>query len=495
MSGITNAQKFYVAMAVVGLCTAAVLWEVLQLTKQSEEASAQLKAIASITQRHMESDMMHDAIRGDVLGAILSTKAPDMASAEDAQKDLTEHVENFISNAEGNMNEPGLDAAVKGKYEKLIQDIRNYGVGAGELVGQAAQGQAIDKTELDKFMELFGVLETGMGDVSDSIGAWAEAEQASIADHLAWVSRLAIVISVISLLLTAALPVFVMMMIFRPQSRVLSIFETKVVSAVGMFDSKASEVKSLADNLSGRIQESSMNASTVSDTAQKTSSNTDMVAAAAQEMNSSLGGVTEQVVQARTVVDQTVNELSRVKDISTRLSKSAHNVKEIIGLIDEVANKINLLSLNASIEAARAGDAGRGFAVVAQEVKSLAGQTQSSSQEIVKQINEVTAVSDEVMNVISFFQQSIETIQENVNRINTSITEQSAATNQITSEITENAARAKDIFTAAGSIVSSTGHAMTESDSVKEVADVVALKAREVSAELSSALAMFRQAM
>lgn len=492
---ISNAHKFYIAMAVVALCTTALLYQVIQLTQVSTAASAELKEIALVTQRHMESDMMHDAIRGDVLSGILATKAPEMVDASEVKADFDEHIANFKENAEANMKVEHLDPTVRAKFDVLMQQITSYGDAATTMLAMAMNKETITKENQDAFMTNFKTLETTMGDVSDSIGAWATSAEAGIAEHLGQASKIALGLSILSLLITLVLPVFVLFQIFRPQARVLTMFETTIMSAVGLFDTKANEVKNITDSLATKINDSSTNASNVSSTIKDTSQNADMVAAAAQEMNASLGGVSEQVGQARSAVNNTVAELDRVKGISTRLNNATHNVKEIIGLIDEVANKINLLSLNASIEAARAGDAGRGFAVVAQEVKSLATQTQSSSQEIIKQVNEITAVSEQVMGVITFFQESITSIQTNMERINTSVAEQGTATNQITKEITENASRASSILQASNLIVSSTQDAMEESGTMMAAADSVAHTAKNVSAELSRAIHLMQRAM
>lgn len=93
-----------------------------------------------------------------------------------------------------------------------------------------------------------------------------------------------------------------------------------------------------------------------------------------------------------------INDLNEAVKLSRENIDHMKEVSDVIAgfakVISGIANKTNILSLNASIEAARAGEHGRGFSVVAQEVQSLASQTKNSSSEITTKISEVQKFVD-----------------------------------------------------------------------------------------------------
>lgn len=75
-------------------------------------------------------------------------------------------------------------------------------------------------------------------------------------------------------------------------------------------------------------------------------------------------------------------QMGSIGETVVRLSEHSHAIEEIIATVQDLADQSNLLAVNASIEAARAGDQGKGFAVVAHEIKTLADQSKSATEQI-----------------------------------------------------------------------------------------------------------------
>jgi methyl-accepting chemotaxis protein len=100
------------------------------------------------------------------------------------------------------------------------------------------------------------------------------------------------------------------------------------------------------------------------------------------------------------------------------IAKSASQISQIIGVIDEIAFQTNLLALNAGVEAARAGDAGRGFAVVASEVRALAQRSAEAAKEIKGLISTSTTQVDHGVRLVAETGKSLERIMSQVAEIN-----------------------------------------------------------------------------
>ena len=112
--------------------------------------------------------------------------------------------------------------------------------------------------------------------------------------------------------------------------------------------------------------------------------------------------------------DLTIESIERIAKQTNLTNISAQNIQKAVGLIQSIAEETDLLSLNASIEAARAGDAGRGFAVVAEEIRKLADQSRRSANEIEDIIQKLLFESNTTVEVMKEVKTNISTQQERI---------------------------------------------------------------------------------
>jgi methyl-accepting chemotaxis protein len=142
-----------------------------------------------------------------------------------------------------------------------------------------------------------------------------------------------------------------------------------------IIDAGANEIRSAADDLSKRTEQQ---AASVEETA-----------AALEEVTTAVKDSAARASDAGKLVEKTREDAELSGEVVRRtvvavqdMEKSASEISNIIGVIDEIAFQTNLLALNAGVEAARAGEAGKGFAVVAQEVRELAQRSANAAKEI-----------------------------------------------------------------------------------------------------------------
>ena len=132
-------------------------------------------------------------------------------------------------------------------------------------------------------------------------------------------------------------------------------------------------------------------------------------------MSRSIADISEQLVRMSGGAARDHEAQATNREI-TGLSESAQKIGEVIKLIRAIAEQTNLLALNATIEAARAGEAGRGFAVVASEVKSLAVQTATATEDIANHILAVQTSTSSAVEAIRLIATRTQEINESTSR-------------------------------------------------------------------------------
>jgi methyl-accepting chemotaxis protein len=237
-----------------------------------------------------------------------------------------------------------------------------------------------------------------------------------------------------------------------------------VAGSVEAIQSGTREISSASDDLSRRTEQQ---AASLEETAAALDEITATVKKSAEGANHArdvVAAADGDAKKSAVVVREAVQAMDAI-------AKSAQQITQIIGVIDEIAFQTNLLALNAGVEAARAGDAGRGFAVVASEVRALAQRSADAAKEIKGLISTSTTQVDQGVKLVAETGKSLERIMAQVTDINevvgaiaagakeqaTALEEVNSAINQMDQATQQNAAMVEQSTAASHSLSQETG--------------------------------------
>lgn len=254
------------------------------------------------------------------------------------------------------------------------------------------------------------------------------------------------------------------------------------------------ELNGTVDQLSASVQEIAESATAlavvVSDTRDSSNNAEDKMNVTVEVAEAGKNDM-QKVGEAMGLIEQSINGLQESID---KVGAASQEINKIVGMIGEIADETNLLALNASIEAARAGDAGKGFAVVATEIGSLATNSNQSVQKIQTLINEVTSLVGE----------TVDKAKDSVDEINTSsrLVHQAVATfdtiydnivdaNKVVNDMAANMLKVADVSTNVASITEeqaasaelisrNAGNIASESKNITDDSEKVAETARKL---------------
>jgi methyl-accepting chemotaxis protein len=211
------------------------------------------------------------------------------------------------------------------------------------------------------------------------------------------------------------------------------------------------------------------------------------VAGAGEEMGSSIREISQGAQEASSTSTHAVRVTRSAGELVGRLEESAAAIGNIVELITQVSQQTHLLSLNASIEAARAGDAGKGFGVVAQEVKDLAQEAGTAAADIAAKVKTIQADTAEAVASIADIGEVIQRVNDIQSTIAAAVEEQDAATNELGRGVSTVAGAAEEINAGMGA-VEDTARA---SEQQAQQVGAVAQRLEESAEELRTAVQRF----
>jgi methyl-accepting chemotaxis protein len=238
--------------------------------------------------------------------------------------------------------------------------------------------------------------------------------------------------------------------------RKLSLNMNGIVASISQINASIQTIKNQTGSQSASVAETNSTLARISQNIQKLNEHIDKQAAsviqsssAIEEMLANIASVTNTLVknaenadELRKASENGRSELSEVSGSIRKVAKESEGLLEISSVIEAIATQTNLLSMNAAIEAAHAGDAGRGFAVVAHEIRNLAESSGAQSKTVSSSLNNIktamggiTRATDTVLKRFEAIDAKIKTVSEREQEIRCAMDEQRAGSKEILSTV------------------------------------------------------------
>ncbi|PPK66751.1 methyl-accepting chemotaxis protein [Actinokineospora auranticolor] len=404
------------------------------------------------------------------------------------------------------------------QFMTLDKDVvSNYNAGTPETTGHAAELVAVNEIAIfNKIAEQIDRLVTDVH--GESAAAAAEAESRADSGTLTTV-----VLAGVAVLLGALLTLLLVRSITRPlrdlrsgltaitggdlTQRVDASRGDELGQVAASFNELAERTQELISRVADRAQEvatasnelsdvsgrlaatagqTSAEASSINQTAEEVSGMVTAMASSSEQMRAAIDEITQNASRAADVATDGVRDTQHANDAVSALGSATAEIGTVVKLISTIAEQTNLLALNATIEAARAGEAGKGFAVVAGEVKELAQQTATATEDIVSRIKAIEEGSTEATSAIHQIGEVVGSICDTQTVIAAAVEEQTATTAEMSRNVHETANAVVQIGTGIAGLAQATEDTSAAATAAKRTAETLSGAATDLRTLISA---------
>jgi methyl-accepting chemotaxis protein len=493
----------------------------VQALQATGDRAGDLVASNHATAEALEADMMHDAVRADVLAALMSRTTHDYQTAV---TDLADHSAN-LRDIIATISEENLSPEVTAAVEAVAPDVEAYLQSADEIVTMVAANRDSAQAEYPAFGEAFSALEASLPSVGEAIAAEASQAEELTTEERSTAITLLLIVAGAGVAVLSALGWFITVSVVRPLRRVGAVLSAmaegdlratsgvesrdevgqmaaalevsmanvrEVMTAIGdsstTLASATEELSASAQDMARLADESSVQSGIVATAAGQVSTNVQTVSAGSEQMGASIREIAQNASEVSRVAAQAVTAADSTTATVAKLGESSLEIASVVKVITSIAEQTNLLALNATIEAARAGEAGKGFAVVANEVKELAQETAKATQDITARVTAIQEDTEGAVRAISEISSIIALINDSQSTIAAAVEEQTATTTEMNRNVAEAAESAGQIAENIDAVAAATSSTTSAMNDAQAAIDEVA----RMATSLHSSVARFR---